>query len=227
MHLEAELHAALLKDVEDRVPHFRQEIEAGIDILLRRGRKRIEQMPDRRACKPVDDLDAELLCRPGRVFHLLGGTLAHAVGVAVPPDVLRQDRLMPVVDAVQHSLSDEVIGNREHLQIMFFQLFAFARTVTVVGKRLVDLEVVAPTSQLQAIVAPLTCLAGQVFQFQVGPLAGKQRDGSCHGGGPFGVSSQLSAVSDQLEGVSDQCLVFSFRINEASIFLISVTLGAS
>jgi hypothetical protein len=50
--------------------------------------------------------------------------------------------------------------------------------VARIRKGLVDLEVVAPAGELEAVEAPATCLLGQLFQRQVGPLAGEQRDDS-------------------------------------------------
>ena len=43
-----------------------------------------------------------------------------------------------------------------------------------------DVEVVAPAGELQALVAKLASLTGQIFQRQVCPLAGEQRDGTGH-----------------------------------------------
>src|SRR4051794_6879126 len=43
---------------------------------------------------------------------------------------------------------------------------------------------IAPTRQFDAIVAPLAGLLADDFQGEVGPLAGKQRDGTGHLGSP-------------------------------------------
>ena len=54
--------------------------------------------------------------------------------------------------------------------------------VAVVGERGVDVEVVAPAGELEAVEAPGAGLLGELGERQVGPLAGEQSDGSCHMG---------------------------------------------
>ena len=52
--------------------------------------------------------------------------------------------------------------------------------VAVVGERGVDVEVVAPAGELEAVEAPAAGLLGELGERQVGPLAGEQGDWSCH-----------------------------------------------
>jgi hypothetical protein len=40
--------------------------------------------------------------------QFLGGALAHALGLAVAPDIGGQDGLVPLVDQIAHGLADEV-----------------------------------------------------------------------------------------------------------------------
>ena len=75
-------------------------------------------MPDARAGEAVDDCHAQLLRRAGRVLHLLDGPGVDAGRIAVAPDVRRQNRLVPLVDRVQHGLADQVIADREDLQVV-------------------------------------------------------------------------------------------------------------
>jgi hypothetical protein len=70
---------------------------------------------------------------------------------------------VPSVDVVQNTLADQVVGNREALQVMFFQKFAFALAVAVFRDCFADFEVVAPTRQFQAVVAEVTSFLAQVF----------------------------------------------------------------
>ena len=116
--LQAELDAALLEDVEDRVPALGQELEAGVDHRVGDRRERVEQVPDRRAGEAVDDLDAQLLRGAGRVLHLLGGPLADLLGLAVAPDVVGQDQLVPLVDQVADRLADQVVRDRPDFQLV-------------------------------------------------------------------------------------------------------------
>ncbi len=52
--------------------------------------------------------------------------------------------------------------------------------VAVVLEGLLDVEVIAPAGELDAVVAPLAGLLADDLQGQVGPLAGEERDGAGH-----------------------------------------------
>src|SRR5207247_11395074 len=52
--------------------------------------------------------------------------------------------------------------------------------VALIGERLVDLEVIAPAGELEAVEAPGAALRRKVLDGQVGPLAGEERDGAGH-----------------------------------------------
>ena len=136
----------------------------------RHRRKRIEQVPDARAGEAVDDADAQLLRRAGRVLQFFGGPGVDAGRIAVAPHVRRQDRLVPLVDRVEHGLADQVRADGVDLQVVALQQVAAAGAIAVVGQRLVDFEMVAPAGQLQALIAELAGLAGQVFQAADRPI---------------------------------------------------------
>ncbi len=59
------------------------------------GGKRVVQVPDAGAGEPVDDADAEFLSRASRVLQLFGRPFVDASRIAVTPNVVRQDCLMP------------------------------------------------------------------------------------------------------------------------------------
>ena len=122
--------------------------------------------------KPLTTCEAQLLGRPGGVFHFLGGPGVHAGRIAVAPDVRRQDRLVPRIDRIQHGLADQVIAERKHLQAVPGQRLPLTVAVARIGHRLGDLEVVAVAAQFEAVEAEVLGLGGQRFQRQVGPLAG-------------------------------------------------------
>ena len=68
MDFQGELDAALGEDVENRVEAIGEDLEAVVDHLRRRPAGTVEQVPDRAAGEAVDDADAQLLRRAGRVF---------------------------------------------------------------------------------------------------------------------------------------------------------------
>jgi hypothetical protein len=61
--------------------------------------------------------------------------------------------LCRLVDVVEHGLPDEVVRDREQLQVVLFEQLALAGAVGVVGERLVDFEMVAPAGQFEPVVA--------------------------------------------------------------------------
>ncbi len=103
-------------------------------------------------------------------------------GVAVAPNVVGQDRLVALVDVVQHRLADQMSADRVALQPEIVQQLPFPFAVVVFLQCLVDLKVIAPASQFDSVVAELGRRASHLIDRQVGPLAGKKRDGSRHGG---------------------------------------------
>ena len=114
MDLQRELDAALLEDVEDRVPALGEQLEAVVDHGVGDRRERVEQVPDRRAGEAVDDLDAQLLRGPGGVLHLLDGPLGLLLGVAA--DLGGHPVVGPGVDVVEDELAGQVVRDRPALQ---------------------------------------------------------------------------------------------------------------
>src|SRR5437588_10110316 len=103
-------------------------------------------MPDARAREAVHDRDPELLSGTGCVFHLLRRTAVNAGRIAIAPDVLGHNRLVPLVDWIEDGLANEVIADREDLQIVALEQIAFGRAISVVGQRLVHFKMIAPAS---------------------------------------------------------------------------------
>ena len=68
----------------------------------------------------------------------------------------------------------------QHLQAVLLEHLALARRRSRRRRAPVDLEVVAPAGDLEAVVAPLRRQPGDLLERQVGPLAGEQGDGSGH-----------------------------------------------
>ena len=176
--LQRELDAALLEDVEDRVPSVGEQLESVVDGGIRHRGERVEQMPDGRAGEAVDHLDAQLLRGPRRVLHLLDGPLGLLLRVAA--DVRRHPVIGPRVVVVEHELAGQVVRDRPALQPVLAQELVAALAIARVAQGLLDVEMVAPAGQLDAVIAPLAGLLGDDFQRQVGPLAGEEGHGSCH-----------------------------------------------
>ena len=130
--------------------------------------------------KPLTVVHAELRRGARGVLHPLGGARAHALRVAVAVDLGRQDRAVPLVDAVADRLADEVRADRPDVEPVALEELAVRAAVAVVGERLVDLEVVAPAGELEPVEAPVAGLRGEVLERQIGPLAGEQGDGTGH-----------------------------------------------
>ena len=78
-------------------------------------------MPDARAGEPVDDAHAQTLRRAGRVLQLFGRATVDPRRIAVTPYVGRQNRLVPLVDRVQHGLANQVRADGMHLQVVAFE----------------------------------------------------------------------------------------------------------
>ena len=104
MDFEGELDAAFLEDVENRIPAVREELVAGVDHFPWCGREVVEQMPDAGSGEAVDHADAELLSGAGGVLHFLDGAFVDAGGIAVTPDVLGENGLVPLIDVIEDGL---------------------------------------------------------------------------------------------------------------------------
>src|SRR5262245_19661599 len=193
--LEREADADLLELLQDRRPLRREVAVAGLDHVLRHGREAVEQVPDRRAGEAVDDRAArelqallharrrgveELARGLAGLDHLLRRALLHALGLAVAPDLGREDGLVALVDAVAHGLADEVRRDREAPEAVVLEHRPVLLRVVLVLVAARDVEVVAPARELQAVVAEVLGLPGEHLERQVGPLAGEETDRTGH-----------------------------------------------
>src|SRR5207248_6015091 len=100
--------------------------------------------------------------------------------IAVPVDLRRQDRAVPLVDPVADGLPDEMCADRPDVQAVPLEQGAPIPGVAGIGDCLINLEVVAPAGQLEPVEAPARAARGQLVEGEVGPLAGEQRDGTRH-----------------------------------------------
>ena len=113
VHLEAEANPLLREHVHDRPPALGKVGVAALDLAEIVRREGVEHVPDGRAGEAVDLLDSELRSRTCCVLHPLGGTRSHALGLAVVPDLGRDDGAMALVDRIADALADEVSAERE------------------------------------------------------------------------------------------------------------------
>ena len=128
--------------------------------------------------KPLTTLTPSLCGRSGRVHHLLGGPLPDSLGLAVAPDVVGQNQLVPLIDQVANRLPDQVVGDCPDFQPILAQKVVASLAVVLVGERLLDIEVIAPAGQFDALVTPFAGLLADDFEGQVGPLAGEKGHGT-------------------------------------------------
>src|SRR5205823_1893642 len=112
VHLQGELDALLVENVYDGVPAVGEVLVAVFDHGGRDGRKAGQGVPDLGAGEAIDYLDPKLSRGAGGVFNLLGGALAHTLGVAIAPDVAGQNALVALVDdGITHGLAHHVVAD--------------------------------------------------------------------------------------------------------------------
>ena len=180
MHLEPEAHAFGVEDVHDRPPALGEVLVAALHRVVVVRRERVDEVPDRGAGEAVDLRHTELRGGTSRVLHSLRRPCPDALRLAVAVDVRRQDRLVTLVDAVADRLPDEMRADRPDAEPVLLEELASAVCVAAVGDRLLDLEVVAPAGELEAVEAPARAAGGKLGKREVGPLAGEQGDGTGH-----------------------------------------------
>ena len=85
-----------------------------------------------------------------------------------------------VVVGVAHELSRQVVAYGKHLQAVLGQELDPALRVALVLGCAVDVQVVSPACQLQAVVSPLGGFGGQLRHGDVCKLSGEQGNWPCH-----------------------------------------------
>ena len=155
--LQGELDAALLEDVEDRVPAVGEQLEAIVDHRVGHRRERVEQVPDRRAGEAVDDLDAQLLGGPRGVLHLLDRPGSSSSWRRPGP---RREPSRRSARRVSRARAGRSGGWRSPsiFRPYLRQQVVAPLAIAGVAQGLLHVEVVAPAGQLDAVVAPLAGL---------------------------------------------------------------------
>jgi len=88
---------------------------------------------------------------------------------------------VPGVDQIAHRLPDQMAGKGVTGETMGAKQLPFFVDIFLAGQRRLHIEVVAPTGELDTIVAHGPDHRGKFLQGQIGPLAGEQRDRTWHG----------------------------------------------
>ena len=180
MHFQRKVHVDLIECVQDWRPTVGEVFETFVPIGLVRRREGINAVPDARAGEAVDDCGERALFRSGiekqprrlgGVDHLGRSAFANAFGLAVAPDIGRENQLMPFVDQIANGLTDKVIGNRIRLQAILCKNIPTRFDVTLVGERLVHIEVIAPAGELDPVITKFPGFFAKRFERQIGPLA--------------------------------------------------------
>ena len=161
VHLEPELDALLVEDVHDRAPPLGEVLVAALELGEVIRRERVDQVPDRGAREAV-----HLPSRRAARLHVpcpssARPRAANAFRLAVAVDLGRENRPVTLVDAVADRLADQMCADRENVQMVALQDLLSRPAVAVVLERLVDLEVVAPTGELETVEAPAAGLRGR------------------------------------------------------------------
>src|ERR1700757_131320 len=118
MNLESEVNVQRVERVQDWQKALSEIIETFLQELLARWRKSVTGVPDRRTGKPADHRrKTQILVRFGveeisagsrRNFHIFRRALTHTFGMAISPDLRRQDCLMTFIDVVANCLAYQV-----------------------------------------------------------------------------------------------------------------------
>ena len=97
---QREIDIGLVKLGQDRAETLREVVEPFLPVFLIGRRKGVDAVPDARTGETVDNANAELLGGAGRILELFGCATVDAAGIAVAPHVRRQNRAVPLIDAV-------------------------------------------------------------------------------------------------------------------------------
>ena len=189
VYFEAEVDVILLEDLEDRLPALGEIVVALLQVGLVGGREGVDRVPDGGTREAVDNGLAgalrlvghirlagveELASGLGGQGHLGARALADAFRITVAPDVCGENALVAFVDVIAGGLADEVRGDCPAAEVVLREEFPDGLDVARLVDGADDIEVVAPTGELDAFVAHGFHLGEKLGDFKVGPLAGEE-----------------------------------------------------
>ena len=151
MHFQRKANADLVEDIQNRMPATGEVHEALFDPFLGHRRERIQERPYGTAGESVDHRDTHVCSGAGGQLHLFCGARADPLRVTIAPDVLGQNGLVPLVDAIANGLTHEVVAYREDVEPVRPEQLAVLDAVIGVSRRTLNVEVVAPARELEAV----------------------------------------------------------------------------
>jgi hypothetical protein len=86
---------------------------------------------------------------------------------------------------IAHALADQVSADGKTFQVVFRQNVLAALDILVTLQRFIDLKVIAPTGEFEAVVAEAGRFLCHRVKRQVGPLPCKECYWPCHSASPF------------------------------------------
>ena len=107
---------------------------------------------------------------------------------------------MALVDAVAHCLSDGMVRNGMAGEAMILQQGPFFSDVFFRGGGLVDVEMIAPAREFEPIVAHCFCQRGKFLEWEIVPLASKERKRTRHGRQWLGIAASGKGIPVQRFG---------------------------
>src|SRR5665647_3337186 len=177
MNLRSATNAFVVEDVEDRIPPVGEVLVTGIHDRSGNRRELGDIGPDLRPGEADHGVHAELARHLCGELQLFGSTLAYTLRVPVAPHSGPNDRLMTKVDRiVADRLSLQVVRDRPDLEPVPVEDLDTAPQIGVVLCGSPHIQVLAGACDLQAVVAPLARVLGDLFEREIRPLAGEEGD---------------------------------------------------
>ena len=112
MYLQRKTYTQFLKLIQDGRKATGEIIIPLLYHRVRYRRERIQIMPNRTTRKTYNRIDSQHLCRMSGPDHLLGSPLVNPFRIAISPNIIRQDRLMALIDIIANSLSYQMGRDR-------------------------------------------------------------------------------------------------------------------
>ena len=190
MNLKGEVHVGFVKGLENGAEAFSEVGEAGIPVGLGSWWEGVYRMPDGGAGEPIYDggevvvfavsgFDIEKgTGSASRSDHVPCGAFADTLGITIAPDGGRKDGLVALVDEIADGLADKVVGDGVAGESVVLEKRPFIVDVFFGRGGDLDVEMVTPAGEFDAIIAHLFGERGEFFEREVGPLAGEEGYGT-------------------------------------------------
>ena len=87
---------------------------------------------------------------------------------------------MPFINHIANRLADIVIADRKTFQAVFFQNIAAPAEIGILTEHAFDVEVIAPAGKLDSVVAKFSHFLTQCLEWNIPPLATRDRNRTRH-----------------------------------------------